>query len=94
MDFNTYAIANEAIIAASILAPMGVFGVAIGISQIAEGLFKGMGKNKVDKDLEKELRSALIAPAAMVEGVCIFAVAIAYMMASGGLDLLRSQLSG
>lgn len=85
---NAVALGHEAIVAATILAPLAVFGVAIGIGRLAEGVMRGCGRAE-DRETRKQIREAMMAPAAMIEGVAIFAAVIAFLMASGGIDLIR-----
>jgi len=85
---NALLIGHEALFAATILAPMAVFGVAIGIGRLGEGIMSGVSKSR-DKETRKQIKAAMMAPAAMIEGVCIFAAVIAFLMHSGGLELIK-----
>ena len=84
---NALALGHEALVAATILAPLAVLGVALGIGRLAEGVMRGC--SQADKSTRKQIRESMMAPAAMIEGVAIFAAVIAFLMASGGIDIIR-----
>lgn len=85
---NAFALGNEALVAATILAPMAVVGVAIGIGRIGEATMTALSKAR-DGEVRQQIRENMMIPVAMIEGTCMFCAVIAVIMAFGGLELIK-----
>jgi len=81
-------IANDAIVGAVIAAVGGVFAVAIGIGRVGGAAVSAISKTE-DQQARKDVRDNMLLACAMVEGVALFAAIIGYLMASGGIDILK-----